>query len=198
MRLVLALVSSVLLALVVLPASGEASCVAMLKWDGHDYAGFGKPGDVGATLKGKATLPSCDDTSDGEFVIEPSPDKKVTVKRLRGVAPLIAITDGQAVYVNPFTFVNLPSHPLHDQLGSDRRTATTGEACTVKGRAVVSVVGLQVKDGGKSLTNVTVARDTKVVPHRHGTGYVADGARITVTGRCSGKGGIAALRIAAT
>jgi hypothetical protein len=174
MRVLLAVPAAVAGLLFAAPA-GQASCAASLDWRGSTYVGHGHERGLklGTRLHDKATRPFCDDTPS-----EPKPPSEVVVRRLRGIPPAIALhRDG--TYVNASTFVNLRSHPLHEELGSNRRARTDGEPCTVTGVADVQVNGLNV--AGKV---VAVAVDTKVELQRHGTGYVADGATIRVKGSC--------------
>ncbi len=162
--------------LIAAPAS-HATCAATLDWRDATYVGHGSKHapKLGTTLRDKAIRPACDDTPTATDTEAPSP---VAVRRLRNVPAGVAI-HADATYVNASTFVNLRSHPLHALLGSNERARTDGEACTVSGVADVQANGVNV--AGRV---VAVAANTKVELQRYGTGYVADGAKIRVTGSC--------------
>lgn len=165
----------------------EASCVATMRWHGRSYLGHAKAADTAGVLADKAVRPACNDV-----IINGQPrkerDTKVKVRQIRGVDPLIAFADRSWTYVNPSTFVDLPSHPLHALLGKDGVPPRTGAECRITGRAVVDALGVSVKHG-KRVTPVVVASDTVVELQRAGTGYVPDGARIEVVGRpCERRG----------
>ena len=180
MRALLAVPAAVAGLLLAAPA-GHASCAATLDWHGSSYLGYGgkdRP-KLGTKLRDKATRPVCNDTPTTPPTAEEAPTE-VAIHRLRGVPAAIAIhADSGGVYVNSATFVNLRSHPLHALYGSNRRARTDGERCTITGVADVQAFGIAI-DGRV----VAVAANTKVDLQRHGTGYVADGTKIRVTGSC--------------
>lgn len=168
----------------------EASCVALLYWHDRAYTGFGdtelRPG---ARLADAAIRPGCNDVMINGQPATAEPDTPVAVRRLQGVDPGVAFADGRQVYVNASTFPQLPSHPLHGQLGGRPAPWRSAAPCRVSGTAVVDYGALGLKRGDQ-VARIRVRATTDVQLQRYGTGYVADGAKITVVGqRCARNNG---------
>ena len=178
----------------------EAGCVAMVTYHGRAYLGYQSGPALGGALSDTATRPGCNDVVTNP-PLPREPDTQVTMHALRDVDPIIAIADENIVYVNASTFVALRSHPLHKFYGTGKTPRPTGPSCRVHGRAVVGEGAFGVRTG-KQIVRVRVTANTRVELQRHGTGYVPDRARITVTAKsCTRVGGvrwITATRISRT
>ena len=191
--LALSLVSAVIVVVLggIGAARADASCVALLYWHGGPYQGHGD-----AQLKTRGPLadaairPGCNDIV-GPGAPPPQPDTPVTVRRIAGVDPRVAFVDqDRQVYVNASTFPQLPSHPLHEQLGSRPLGWRSAAPCRVSGTAVVDFGNLGLKRG-KETARIRVHATTDVQLQRYGTGYVPNGAAITVQGqRCARNGDV--------
>ncbi len=168
---------------------GEASCVAMVTYHGRTYVGYQPGPALGGALSDTATRPGCNDVAT-DPPLPREPDVQVKMHALRDVDPIIAIADENIVYVNASTFVALRSHPLHRFYGTGKPPRPAGPPCRVHGRAVVGEGAFGVRTG-KRIVRVRVTADTRVELQRHGTGYVPDRARITVTATsCTRLGGV--------
>ncbi len=160
-------------------APSEAGCIATFNWRTYTYTGMSSnvPGvKIGAELTERAKQPSCNDMIINGYV-PPVTYSDLPVAEIEGVPASIALAAGPSlVYVSASTFPQLPSHPLHKQLGYPERSVT-GAPCQVKGVAKTDSAGLSVNGA-----RIWVGRDTKVELQRHGTGFVPPGTTIRVGG----------------
>lgn len=178
-------------------APSEAACVATLNWHGYAYMGHGNvPGaHTGDPIPLPAKAPSCNDTSVNGAPPPATTWSDLSVTRIKGIEPSIAVASSNVVYINQSTFPALPSHPFHKALGQVTWPTIVGQSCQVRGVAKTDASGLYVNGA-----RIFVEKDTKVELQRHGTGFVPPGTEIRVGGKaCERKYGelwIKARRIA--
>jgi hypothetical protein len=103
-------------AFAVSPAS--ASCAAAVRWNDTTYLaapdGISAP-RAGAPLRG-GVRPGCNDTvvtgTDGQPLPQPTePDVPVSLRRVRGISPKVAVLAGGQLYVTPECLDRLTERP---------------------------------------------------------------------------------------
>jgi hypothetical protein len=151
---------------------GAGACAAALDWHGNLYQGEGDDAGlkVGAPLRDDARFPACNDTNESH-----DKDSRGPVRGVQGVDPWFAVMAGGDVYVNANTFPVLATHPLHRYYGQEHVLPAKGPRCRVAGKYENRRVG------GYGL-RLTAHTDMRI--QRHGSGYLREGTRIVVTGRC--------------
>ena len=161
----------------------SGSCASAIQFNGELYLGLAlriPPGDPAGT----GVVPACDDEDQ---------DREVTVLRLEGISPAIAVTwDGaleEEVFVAPGYFTVLPSHPLHDALRRRAGGFPRPRGCTSRfsGTAVVTRTptsnDVRVRIGGRHVVP-RVHEATRIVGFRRAAQpYLQRGDFVRIRGR---------------